>query len=75
MAAYGTFQNVHSKWVEGWFSVYLSLINIVRLKCSTTKNVHSKETEGCFLFYSSLIKSLMFYYEKCVIQSKRDAGF
>ena len=61
----------------GCLLVYLSLINIVHLKCSTTKNLCSKQAGGCFLVYSSSISivRLMFYYEKCVFKASESLLF
>ena len=60
-----------SKQVRGCFWIYSSLINFVRLKCSTTKNACWKQVVGYFLVYLSLISNvrLTFYYKKLVLKA------
>ena len=60
-----------SKQVRGCFWIYSSLINFVRLKCSTTKNACWKQMVGYFLVYLSLISnvSLTFHYKKLVLKA------
>ena len=53
------------KQALGYFLVFSSLINFVRLKYSATKNVCSKQVGGCFLVHTSLISIVhlkCFYY-------------
>ena len=60
-----------SKQVRGCFWIYSSLINFVRLKCSTTKNACWKQVVGYILVYLPLISNvrLTFYYKKLVLKA------